>query len=272
MPDEPTPIPQPADQSSPTSPPYSEPQKTNSQSNDTQYGASPKSPWKIAALILGIVALASLATTAYLLLNPQTQSISQPSDTTSNLTPTLNPTTTTETPTSATSPTPDSTTDWKIFTNTKFNYQFHYPDTWELNRGPGNLTDEQLGGSRDIAVYDPNATPPGTMFSVDTNEFHSTGLTKECTTLEDCVSKSVASFSAYLPQEVTKENEIFMDEQAIRITFDRDTDSYTQTWSHLFVIVNDEFYHFTMYSEVNSFRQNKPFFDQILSTFRFLDE
>lgn len=108
---------------------------------------------------------------------------------------------------------------------------------------------------------------PGTGLTFDTNELHQTGDLRNCGDINDCISK----VTSYFPSDATKSEEKFLGYSAERITYDRSTSLYTQTFSHLFVMIGDNFYHFTMSSEKKSFQINKTIFDQILSTFKFLE-
>lgn len=158
---------------------------------------------------------------------------------------------------------------WKRFINTRFGYYFDYPNNWELNRGPGNLSDEELGKGRSVDVYGPlaHSQDPGTGFTVDTNELHQTGDLRNCGDIDDCISKA----TSYFPSDVTRSEEKFLGYSAKRISYDRSTPLYTQTFSHLFVMIGDNFYHFTMSSEKKSFQSNKTIFDQILDSFKLVE-
>ena len=177
-------------------------------------------------------------------------------------------------PTDESTSIPDPTTDWKIFSNTKYGYQFKYPDNWEVNRGPGESSDEELGKTRNIHIYSGRSTELskpsdiGLSFSIDTNQLHQKGDEKLCNTLEDCITKSTGHF----PKELERTEESFQGNKAIRIIFRRDTSLYYQVFSYLFVIIGDDFYDFEMIVQNGDFKDHKDLFDQILSTFKFLDD
>ena len=86
-------------------------------SDNTEVPSSQKSgSWKILALILGLVAIASLSTTAWLLLKP-----AEPSPNTENSPETV--------PEVETSPTPDPQTSLQIYESKVHNFSLRYPNT-----------------------------------------------------------------------------------------------------------------------------------------------
>ncbi|MFC1710079.1 hypothetical protein ACFL0F_00255 [Patescibacteria group bacterium] len=182
------------------------------------------------------------------------------------------PTSTTLTPTIVPVTSADPISNWNVYENSKYGYQIKFPDNWEYNRGPGNVSDEELSDSRSINVYDPEEDNPGTSFMIDTNEFDQVGLSKNCIDLESCVGKAIDTFSSYTNDLLIPEDSKFLNQDAKTLSFIRKTDSYSQTWYHLFAILDDDLYHFSTYSNTDDYKDGKLIFDQILSTFKFLDK
>lgn len=166
-------------------------------------------------------------------------------------------------------PTTDPTANWKTYINNKYKYEIKFPSLWDFNRGPGNLSDTQLSNQRDIDIYDPNlpSENPGTSITIKVNELDAQGSIKNCTTLEDCIEKSMV----WLPktQEVENGETTFLGQQAKTIKYTRVTPLYSQTWKYVFVILNDNFYSFNLSSETKGFNENQIIFNQSLSTFKF---
>lgn len=169
----------------------------------------------------------------------------------------------------------DSTTvnNFKRFVNAKYGYYFDYPRSWEINKQVSNLSDKEFGQKqiieeqvRSITINDPLS--PETWFTIDTNELNQTGNLKGCFDLNDCISKITTSF----PVNIVKTEENFLGNRAAKITFNQTTQSNTQPVSHLFVILNDDVYHFTMSSMVEVFEEYKKIFDQILSSFKLIHQ
>lgn len=187
-------------------------------------------------------------------------------------TATLPPTSGTNTPFPATI---DPTINEKTYTNTKYGYQINFPGDWVYNRGPGKVSDKTLSEQSEIEVYGLQAETPGTSFStsfsIDTNTFHQTGLSKNCSSLDDCTRRSMETFSSYSPNIPEPSETTFLGKNAKDLSFVRVTDSYSQSWYHLFVIINDDFYHFSAYSSTENFNDYKLIFNQILSTFEFTE-
>jgi hypothetical protein len=245
------------------------PESTHEQPNVTQESSdqplnqpttepvSPKKPkkWLIPTLVVTLIlALGTAGFFAYKYFFPVKQAISPYP----------------QAPTST--PLVDPTTSWETFTNTKFGYTFKYPTGWTPTRGPGNLSDAELGKGREINVYDPQSTEvinrPGTGFTIDTNKLHKTGDTKNCSNLDDCIQKSTTFF----PENAMELNTTFQNNPAKKITYDRETEIYTQTFSYVFTILNEDFYSFQIVSEKSDFTGVESTFAQILSTFKFTEQ
>lgn len=166
---------------------------------------------------------------------------------------------------------PDPTADWETFSNTKYGYTFKYPKLWIINRGPGNLTNEKLAKGRSINIYSSQPVTlddPGTSFIIETNELHPKGDEKNCSDLENCINLVTTQF----PSKATRSNETFQENRAVRITYIRKTDNYSQTRTHLFTILKGDFYNFYLFTKTSRFEQDNKTFNQTLSTFKFLPE
>ena len=170
------------------------------------------------------------------------------------------------------SPTPavDPTASWTTYLNSKFGYSFKYPSTWEPNRGPGNLSDEELSNQRDIDFYDPSlpGEDPGTGFIVMVNELNAMGTNKECGDLEDCFTKTFS----WLEEEITidKQTTSFLGEPAITFTYQRKTALYSQSWKYLYFLFRNNAYNVHISTESGREKAIFNLFDQILSTFQFV--
>ncbi|PJE68920.1 hypothetical protein COU96_02585 [Candidatus Shapirobacteria bacterium CG10_big_fil_rev_8_21_14_0_10_38_14] len=166
-------------------------------------------------------------------------------------------------------PTADPTTNWKTYSNSRFGYSFKYPETWEPNRGPGNISDEELSSQRDVDFYDPSlpGEDPGTGFTVKVNELNATGASKDCSSLEDCFTKTFSWLDKGIITD--KQNVSFLGEQAITFTYQRKTALYSQTWKYLYFLHKNNAYNIHISTE--SSREGVIFdiFDMILSTFKY---
>jgi hypothetical protein len=103
-------------------------------------------PIVITVIITSLVLVAGFFGYQYFQMKKQNATLTEPA-------PTVLPTTQ---PTSLTNSVP---VDWKTYTNTKYIYQFKYPQNWEINPysngGPPKLTDKQLAQSQYMSVFDP---------------------------------------------------------------------------------------------------------------------
>lgn len=169
-------------------------------------------------------------------------------------------------------PTPDPTANWETYTNTLFSYQLKYPSGWEINRGPGDLSKEELQNLSNIGFFAPEQEEPGVFFGIYVNEFHPQSASRNCTDLEDCADRIQSNLSPKNQiQNIVLSNENFMDNPAKSLTYKRVTESYTQSWVHLTTILDDNLYHFYIYHPTSLSDKYDGVFNQILSTFKFLE-
>jgi len=172
----------------------------------------------------------------------------------------------TSTPTITPSPKLDETANWSLYSNTKYGYTIKYPQGWEPNRGPGNLSDGKLSTQRDIDFYDPNlpGSDPGTGLNIRVNELDASGESKNCSDLNDCFSKT---FSWLTESTTINESSItFQGQPALTFTYQRETELYTQSWKYVYFIFRGNAYNINI--STNTVREKEIFeiFDKILST------
>ena len=166
-----------------------------------------------------------------------------------------------------TTPTTDSTANWNSYSNTKYGYTVKYPQGWESNRGPGNLSDEELSTQRDIDFYDSSlpGSDPGTGLNIRVNELDANGASKNCSDLSDCFSKTYS----WLTESTTiNESSIsFLGVPALTFTLQRGTELYKQSWKYVYFIFTGNAYNINI--STNTTREKEIFevFDRILSTF-----
>lgn len=173
-------------------------------------------------------------------------------------------------PTVAQSPKPDETANWNSYSNTKYGYTVKYPQGWEPNRGPGNLTDEELSTQRDIDFYDPSlpGSDPGTGLNIRVNELDANGASKNCSDLSDCFSKT---FSWLTESTTINESSIsFLGVPALTFTLQRKTELYTQSWKYVYFIFTGNAYNINISTNVTREKEIFEVFDKILSTLMFV--
>ncbi len=165
----------------------------------------------------------------------------------------------------------DPTANWKTYTNLKYGYAFKYPESWEPNRGPGNISDKGLSTQRDVDFYDPSlpGEDPGTGLNVMVNELDAAGTKRNCSNLDDCFSKTFD----WLTETYTlnKTSSTFVGQPATTFTYQRKTDLYTQSWKYLYFLYKGNAYNIHISTNTNREKVIFGVFDQILSTFKFLE-
>jgi len=170
------------------------------------------------------------------------------------------------------SATPDETANWKTYTNTKYGYSIKFPQTWEPNRGPGNLSDIDLSDQRDVDFFDPDLPggDPGTGLNIKVNELDATGTGRKCTDLNDCFSKTFNWLTE--TTTINKFSSTFLGQPAATFTYDRKTELYTQSWKYIYFIYNGNAYNINASTDTSREKTIFEAFDQILSTFKFIDQ
>jgi len=168
-------------------------------------------------------------------------------------------------------PTPDPMVGWKTYTNTKYGYTVKYPEGWEANRGPENLSDKELALQRDIDFYDPNlpSEDPGTGLNIRVNELEAMGANRNCSNLDDCFIKTFSWLT-----ESTTINKIpstFLDQPAVTFTYHRGTKLYNQSWKYIYFIYKENAYNIHISTNTTREKTVFGFFDQIISTIKFLN-
>lgn len=165
---------------------------------------------------------------------------------------------------------PDQTSTWKTYTNSKYGYTVRYPEGWEPNRGPGNLSDKELASQRDIDFYDPSlpGEDPGTGLNIRVNELEATGANRNCSNLDDCFSKTFSWLTE--TTTINKTSSTFLGQPAITFTYQRGTKLYTQSWKYVYFIYKENAYNIHISTNITREKTVLGIFDQILSTFKFL--
>ncbi len=165
--------------------------------------------------------------------------------------------------------TTDPTANWKTYSNTKYGYSIKYPNGWEPNRGPGNLTDEQISEQNVADFFDPNlpGEDPGTGFNILINELDPTSINKKCTTLDECFSKTFSWLLA--DTKIEKVATTFLGQPAIEFTYQKTTNLYSQTWKYIYFVYQENAYNIHISTATSRANTIFDIFDQILSTFKF---
>ena len=166
--------------------------------------------------------------------------------------------------------TPDETANWSSYSNTKYNYTVKYPTGWEPNRGPGNISDEELKTQRDVDFYDPSlpGSDPGTGLNIRVNELDANGSISNCTDLNDCFSKTFNWLTE--TTTINKTSTSFLGQPAFTFTYQRKTDLYSQSWKYVFFIYKENVYNIHISTNVTREREIFELFGKILSTFKFV--
>lgn len=156
---------------------------------------------------------------------------------------------------------PVDTKTWKRFSNTRYGFSFLYPEEWQL--ADYGLSEQDTRQLKDIRVssYSPPKPKISGAFSVKVNFTNKTGFVRNCADLESCIKLVTTHF----PSEAVTEDLTFMGNVAKRITYTL-TD-YNQTFSNLFVILDDDFYEITTTSVATEYKESQAVFDEILNSF-----
>ncbi len=212
-----------------------------------------KKPTKLPIILMTVIAVLSLAVSAYFgyqnyLLKQQ---ISQ-------------------SPTASPSPTVDPTADWKTYTNTAYSYHLKYPNEWlakSFGPGPGGF--QLLNDSSRGVILSPNnqeQTIPSPSLQIEADgpenlsrpiysEFQKQAKTGFSETYK-LISETTTSFSG-VTATVLEGEHVY---------------SETSTYVKQFVFASSEsgvYFSITIASDT---KKESLVFDQILSTFKFLDE
>jgi len=252
----------------------------NQTNQSTEIQNQPAKPWLKIALVsvLGLVLFGGLVFAGMQIGKKQTPVVSQPSLTPQAIaiaTSTPAALIPTQTPLATSMPTLTSTLDptanWKTYTNTKYGYTVRYPESWEPNRGPGSLSDEELASQRDIDFYDPTlpGEDPGTGLNIRVNELEAMGANRNCSNLNDCFSKTFSWLTE--TTTINKTPSTFLGQPAVTFTYHRGTKLYTQSWKYIYFIYKENAYNIHISTNITRERTVFEVFDQILSTFKFLD-
>ncbi len=177
------------------------------------------------------------------------------------------------TPESLTTPTsaPDETSNWSLYSNSKYGYNVKYPQGWEPNRGPGNVTDSKLAKQRDIDFYDPSLPggDPGTGLNIQVNELDANGTSRNCSDLNDCFSKTFKWLTD--STTINKTSSSFLGQPSLTFTYQRKTDSYTQSWKYVYFLYKENAYNLHISTNVTREKSIFEVFDKVLSTFKFVN-
>lgn len=168
-------------------------------------------------------------------------------------------------------PAPDETSGWTLYSNTKYGYTVKYPQGWEPNRGPGNVSDSELAKQRDIDFYDPSLPggDPGTGLNIQVNELDANGTSRNCSDLDDCFSKTFKWLTD--SSEINKTSSSFLRQPSLTFSYQRKTDSYTQSWKYVYFLYKGNAYNLHISTNVTREKLIFELFDKILSTFKFVN-
>jgi hypothetical protein len=215
--------------------------------------------WKLPALILGVIALASLSATAWLL-------YSKPQPKQSNLSEsTVNPTPSTEIASLTLIPNP--TADWQTYTNKEQNITFKYPpsDEWQVIIPSGPSEENNLyiqiatSGNPQEEDFGPCC---GATFSL---KISTTELILE-KYVDEWLQKEYSNTEDLDKPKIVK-NYLFAGKPAIELE-----SFFLIKQQHILVKNKDKVYEIYYYVGPEETIIYQPIIDRILSTFRFLDE
>src|SRR3989344_213171 len=171
--------------------------------------------------------------------------------------------------TQQTTPSPTTsniTANWKTYQNTKNNYELKYPDTWEIDAGPG--VDQDGPDLPEISLFNSSSATDRSI-RIEANPYpHEVDKIYTCSGLADCAQKYDSFFQVSEGDTIVgKQNIKFAGTDAIQERINRQQGS----WVHLrtFIFHNNSFFVINFTTKATDFDSGKIEYDQIISTFRF---
>lgn len=168
-------------------------------------------------------------------------------------------------------PTTSSTDDWKVYSNTKFNYEVKYPSTWKFKESK-NISSDYVSFLSSEDNDDPTGTIGIQAERINTQISTDADSLKQFETFMD-------SCSTQTPTQCTqKTSDDYEFKKQIRIAGKLAFQTYggccMEFGRHIFLYHNTNSYRFTLYNlgPNTSGLKNEDVFNQILSTFKFADQ
>lgn len=223
-------------------------------------GGVTKKNFPLLHLILVLLFLSASAATAFLYL--QNQSLNSQLASLTQLSVEVTPTPLTSPEPTAQAGAPDPTSDWKTYTNTQYRYSIKYPSDWRTQvvaAGAGDKEADTNSASVDLFLSTAKDAYPLHRISIEPFELSATQTL-------DTVVKSFRDWGL----ENQKESDVKLDSlDVVKIEGVAKPDNFYSS-AYIFKIPNS-FGGLTFLTRDTLDRKDKDIFDQILSTFKFIE-
>ncbi|MEK7611681.1 MAG: hypothetical protein AAB486_04925 [Patescibacteria group bacterium] len=166
----------------------------------------------------------------------------------------------------------DPAVNWKTYTNTKNGYSLKYPTVFEIVKGP--IPESELPILDNISLSgmekssDSNA---GVGINISVNPSDANGKPISCTTNDDCLQK-LLSFLNKSSNEVTNITNTLMGKSVKGFEYQNKNSLYIQTNQYFIYPENGKIWQLSMNINNYSTQETLSIINQILSTFKFLDQ